>query len=100
MTDNIDILKYIDQRFTDFEKNMNQRFKDSQEAVEKALASSKEAVNKAEEQAEKWRQNANEWRGAMNDRERTFLTRREFSIMITTAIIVMGFLITILKFWQ
>jgi hypothetical protein len=28
--------------------------------------------------AEKWRANANEWRGAMTDREKTFVQRAEF----------------------
>lgn len=33
------------------------------------------AIGVAEEQAEKWRANANEWRTAMNDRERNFLSK-------------------------
>lgn len=47
------------------------------EAVRTALASAKEAVAVAESNAEKWRDNANEWRGAMTDRERDFLRRSE-----------------------
>lgn len=47
-------------------------------AVNIALAAAKEAVGVAELNAEKWRDNANEWRGAMNDREKTFITKAEF----------------------
>ncbi len=44
-----------------------------------ALESAKEAVLVAERNAEKWRDNANEWRGAMTDREKTFATKAELA---------------------
>ena len=47
-------------------------------AINIALAAAKEAVLVAETNAEKWRANANEWRAAMTDREKTFLPRGEF----------------------
>lgn|GEM_PF-4581990 len=47
------------------------------EAVAAALAAADKAVDKAETTAEKWRQNANEWRGAMSDRDRELPSRRE-----------------------
>lgn len=62
-----------------------------QEAVKAALASAEKAVEVAETNAEKWRNNANEWRSAMSDRERDFLTRREFYVMIATVILLIGF---------
>lgn len=62
-------------------------------AINTALTAAKEAVIVAENNAEKWRNQANEWRSAMNDRERTFVTRRELWA-ITVAII--GFVIGIL----
>ena len=46
-------------------------------ALNAALAAAKEAVQIAETNAEKWRNQANEWRGAMNDREKKFITRGE-----------------------
>lgn len=46
-------------------------------AVNIALAAAKEAVGVAEKNAEKWRDQANEWRGAMTDREKTFATKAE-----------------------
>jgi hypothetical protein len=42
-----------------------------QKAVEAALEASDKAITKAETNAEKWRDNANEWRGQSADRERT-----------------------------
>lgn len=47
-------------------------------AVELALSAAKEAVSVAEVNADRWRASANEWRGAMSDRERDFMSRREF----------------------
>jgi hypothetical protein len=57
-----------------FEKMLSEKDK----AVNIALASAKEAVAVAEANAEKWRNNANEWRATMTDREARFMTRGEF----------------------
>ncbi len=57
-----------------FEKVLAEKDK----AVNIALAAAKEAVQVAEANSEKWRSNANEWRGAMTDREKNFLQRAEF----------------------
>ena len=51
---------------------------DQKEAVRAALASAETAVNKAEYNSEKWRDSANEWRQAMDDREVKFLPRTEY----------------------
>lgn len=70
-----DTLKlYVDRVFEEKEKALNAALIEK----EKSLASAKEAVLVAEKNAEKWRDNANEWRGAMTDREQTFLSRGEF----------------------
>jgi hypothetical protein len=57
-----------------FEKILSEKDK----AINIALAAAKEAVAVAETNAEKWRSNANEWRGAMSDREKTFVMKTEF----------------------
>lgn len=44
-------------------------------AISAALAAAEKAVLVAEGNAEKWRMNANEWRAAMDDRERNFLSK-------------------------
>ena len=41
------------------------------------LTAQEKAINLAEKNAEAWRASANEWRGAMTDRERTFMARGE-----------------------
>jgi len=48
---------------------MNEREK----SVAQALAAATIATDKAEQNAERWRQSANEWRAAMDDRERKFV---------------------------
>jgi hypothetical protein len=50
----------------------------AKEAVTVALSSAKEAVAVAEKNAEKWRDSANEWRSAMNDKDKLLMTRSEF----------------------
>ena len=47
-------------------------------ALSAALASAKEATSVAEANSEKWRANANEWRSAMDDREKKFVTVSEY----------------------
>ncbi len=54
------------------------------EAVQAALAAADKAVTKAEAAAQDWRVSANEWRAAMNDRERTFVPRTEHEQAIRT----------------
>lgn len=59
--------------------HIDQRFTDNDRALQAALASAKEAVLVAEKNAEKWRDNANEWRAAMTDRERNFASSKSLS---------------------
>jgi len=72
---------------------VEQRFEAQDKAVQAALVSAEKAVLKKEEEVERWRANANEWRGAMNDRERDFLTRKEFYAIVGTALAVITFVI-------
>lgn len=51
---------------------LNQRMDLSDMAVAAALAAAEKAVSTAEVNAQRWREQANEWRTAMNDRERNF----------------------------
>jgi len=46
----------------------------AEKAVNAALASSDKAISVASVIAEKWRENANEWRGAMEDKDKTYAT--------------------------
>lgn len=78
------ILKVMDER----DKLYTDRAISSKTAVEAALkaaetltnasfAASEKAIGKADANAEKWRENANEWRAAMQDREVKFAGRVE-----------------------
>jgi hypothetical protein len=82
----IALKEYVDRRFDDQEKAVQAALVAADKGVSAALASAEKAVDKAESSSEKWRASANEWRGAMSDRERDFLTRREFYTMLVTAI--------------
>lgn len=54
------------------DKRIQQQFSDSDKAIKAAMAAAEKAGEKAELNSEKWRANANEWRQAMNDREKSF----------------------------
>ena len=47
-----------------------------------ALLSAEKAVAIADNNAEKWRDNANEWRGAMGDREEKFVQKEHLNPML------------------
>jgi len=51
-------------------------------AVTVALLSAEKAVAIADNNAEKWRDNANEWRGAMGDREEKFVQKEHLNPML------------------
>jgi hypothetical protein len=73
----ITLKQYIDKCFRWFKDYVDRRFADQQAAVAAALASAEKAVNKSAVEIESWRKASNEWRGAMNDRERNFMPRPE-----------------------
>ena len=53
-------------------------------AIEAALAATVRASEKSERDVERWRANANEWRGSMNDREAKFVAKDVFDARIDT----------------
>ncbi len=65
-----------------------------EKSVEVALANAEKAVMVSERNAEKWRDNANEWRQAMTDRERNFLPRNIGYIIgaLTSLTLILGLL--------
>lgn len=67
--------KRYQQKFEALEKAFNDQLLAQEKAVDTAMNAAEKAVNVAETTAEKWRANANEWRKAMDDRERNFLPR-------------------------
>lgn len=62
----VSIKEYIDQRFSDLDKFIAAKF-----------SSSEKAVDKAEISAEQWRNQANEWRQTMNDKDKNFALKAD-----------------------
>jgi dGTP triphosphohydrolase len=75
--DIVTLRDYVDTMFAEKEKALQAALLAAEKAVTAALAASDKAINKAEVNAEKWRESANEWRGAMSDRDRELPSRRE-----------------------
>ena len=70
-------------RFAAQDKAVEKALAGQEKAVTAALASQEKAVAIAEENSKLWRQSANEWRGAMNDREGNFVKIGEYSLLLT-----------------
>ncbi len=92
-------VKYVDQRFKDVIRWIDQRFTDVGEGTRTALEAVDTANAKSIASTEKRWDSSNEWRGAMNDRERQFLTRKEMYLIIGTATAVVtlisGFIVAV-----
>lgn len=78
--DNTDVSlkEYIEKIFVEKDKYYERLFEEKDKALNAALSTAKEAVAVAEKNAEKWRDNANEWRGAMTDKDKNLMQRSEF----------------------
>ena len=77
MSDTVSLREYVESMFAEREKAVEAALAAQEKEVKAALAASDKAIDKAEANAEKWRENANEWRGAMSDRDRELPSRRE-----------------------
>lgn len=75
--DDVPIRDYVEALLAQMDQRYEQRFVAQEKAIAAALASSDKANATSEVNAEKWRQSANEWRGAMSDRDRELPSRRE-----------------------
>ena len=78
---NVETDKRNEQRFLAQQKAVQDALISQEKAVGAALAASEKAVLVAEANAEKWRANANEWRGSMDDREKNFASRIELGAL-------------------
>lgn len=58
-----------------------ERFSAQEKAIAAALNSQEKAVRTSEINSDKWRANANEWRAAMTDRDRNFVSSAEFKLI-------------------
>ena len=93
MPDPVPLREYIEALLNERDKAVAAAFAAQEKAVSAALEAADKATAKAEVNAEKWRDNANEWRGQSADRERsqaaqiatlvgTFLPRETFESVI------------------
>jgi mevalonate kinase len=74
--------EYFEAMLDERDKAVAAALASQEKAVEAALQSADKANELAERNAEKWRQSANEWRGAMSDRDRELPSRREVEAFI------------------
>jgi hypothetical protein len=74
-SDDVDLKAHFEAILAEKEKRYEQRFLAQEKSVEAAFASSETAKEVAEANWAKWQANANEWRKAMDDRERNFLSK-------------------------
>ncbi len=82
----------IDER----DRRYEQGAKAQKEAAESALASAERAVEKAETINTTWRANANEWRQAMSDKDKLYLTKAEAKSDFRTLLALTGLMVTIM----
>jgi len=78
-SDGVTLREYIDRLLYEVDKRYEQRFSAQEAATRAALASTQLAVDKAEVAAREWQRNSNEWRGAMDDKDKLLLTRPEYN---------------------
>lgn len=68
-------------RFLAQEQAVKDALISQEKAINAALTSSDKAIQVAEINSEKWRANADEWRGAMTDREKQFATQNDYKLL-------------------
>lgn len=81
-SDDITLREYVDMRFREMREYVDTRFEAQEKAVSAALVAQEKAVLVAEGTSDKWRASANEWRGAMDDREANFVKIGEYHLAL------------------
>lgn len=71
--------KAVDAAFAAQEKAVSAALVAQEKAINAALVAASTATNKAELNYKEWRASSNEWRAAMDDRERKFIPRDEYT---------------------
>jgi hypothetical protein len=71
----VPLREYVDVRFEAMDRAVLAAVSSTKERNDAGLAAQEKAVKLAEENAALWRASANEWRGAMTDREKNFAPR-------------------------
>ena len=74
----VDLRAYLESIISERQRQYDVRFEAQEKAVQAALTAAKEAVTKAEIATEKRFDTTNEWRSAMSDRDRNYLTIAQY----------------------
>jgi len=69
-------------------RRIDQVLSEREKQVNMALAASEKAIEKADTEAERARQASNEWRGAMSDREASFVPQAQFKTLQTQVSVI------------
>lgn len=77
---------FLVQRLNDQDRLFSRRMDDADKAIGAALASAEKAVTKAEVTAEKRFEGINEFRGVLEDQQKTLLTRAEYNAAHVTLV--------------
>jgi hypothetical protein len=77
----VPLREYVDVRFEAMDRAVLAAVQSTKERNDAGLAAQEKAVKLAEENAALWRASANEWRGAMTDREKNFAPRDQLEAL-------------------
>jgi hypothetical protein len=73
--------KRYQERFDAQEKAIQQAVTSQERAIAAAMMAAEKALDIAERNSEKWKNNADEWRATMTNREHTFATKIEYDVI-------------------
>lgn len=76
------LTKLMDERFKETDLRYQQRFEAGQKGLDAALAAADRAVTKAELATEKRFESVNEFRGTLDNQQRTLIPRSEVDVMV------------------
>jgi hypothetical protein len=81
-SDSICVVDHFKILLAEIDKRYEQRFDAQGAATFAALNSAREATEKAEAASEVWQRNANEWRSAMSDKDKLFVTKVVYDLLV------------------
>ena len=93
--DGVSLREYVDIRFSASDKAILSALASEREMRSAVLTAQEKAVKLAEDNAALWRASANEWRGAMNDREGNFASRAEIEALKRLVYVGLGIVLAV-----
>ena len=77
--DGVTLCEHFSMLLTEVDRRYEMRYALQEQLAQQRFEAMEQALKLASENLRIWQINANEWRGAMSDRERTFVTCSEYS---------------------